>query len=97
MMNDSEFLNKPWLLWVHDPCQEGGWGVSGFDTREAAIEAAKARHAQADVHFERMVEYCKKTEGRDPWLREDECYDGCMVTPGFVFRLDVEIQSEKKA
>lgn len=84
-------LGKPWLLWVHDPCVEGGWCVSGFDTEEEAIAAAKIRHAQAEVNFQQMVEHCKNDNRREPWVRENECYDGCVVTPGLVFRLDVEV------
>lgn len=96
MKDQFEILKKPWLLWEHDPCVEGGWDVSGFDTREEAIAAAKVRFDMAEANFQTMVEHCKKDGRLEPWVRENECYDGCVVTPGLVFRMDVEIPEAKK-
>ena len=84
---------KPWLLWEHDPCPEGGWHIGGsFDTKEEAIAAAKLRHEEASKRHQEMVEYIKKkeSEGRPDreWLWEDNCYDGAIVTPNFVFKID---------
>lgn len=92
MRYEDEALKKPWLLWIHDPCQEGGWSVGGFDTQEEAIAAAKARHAQAEVNFQQMVEYSKNNSWPEVWTRENECYDGCIVTPGLLFRVEVELK-----
>lgn len=97
MTFDRETLSKPWLLWEHDPCPEGGWSVAGFDTREAAEAAAKFRHEEAEKRHLEMVQYCEETKSPDPWLRSDNCYDGCVVTPGIVFRLDAEVVDSVKA
>jgi hypothetical protein len=81
-------MNKPWLLWTHDPCPEGGWHISGeFDTKEQAIEAAKKLDADAEKRHQEMVEFCKQEDPARPWRRGDECYDGCMVTPNEVFKI----------
>lgn len=77
---------KPWLLWAHDPCPEGGWHTRGeYDTKEEAIEAAKALDAAEEKRHLEMVEYCKDDD--HPWQRGSNCYDGCMVTPSAVFSL----------
>lgn len=85
-------ITKPWLLWVHDPCYEGGWHILGqFDTKEAAIEAAKANHEAEEKHHFDMVEYCKTRDRPEPWKRSDNCYDGCIITRGEEFRIEVEM------
>lgn len=91
-------MTKPWLLWAYDPCPEGGWRIEGgFDTREEAIETAKKRHAVAEEQFQDMVEHMQEefeaTGFGTPWKRENECYAGCVVTPGVVFRLDAPKES----
>jgi hypothetical protein len=79
---------KPWVLWSHDPCPEGGWGIYGeFDTKEEAIEAAKRHHEEWEERHRRMVDHHMKDPLPDgtPWTWACECYDGCMVTPSSVF------------
>lgn len=90
-------LSKPWLLWQHDPCQEGGWSVRGFDTYEAALKAAEFIHTEAEKGFQHQVEFMKESRPDDPWKRSDECYDGCVVTPGVSFRLDVDVSNDPGA
>lgn len=83
---------KPWLIWAHDPCPEGGWHIRGdFDTKEEAIEAAKALDASEEKRHQEMVESCRKDGRGREWQRGDNCYDGCMVTSNEVFRIDWNI------
>lgn len=78
-------MSKPWLLWTHDPCPEGGWHIRGeFDTQEEAIQEAKTIDAFERKHHLEMVEFCKD----DSTPYSGGCYDGCMVTPSEVFRID---------
>jgi len=78
---------KPWLLWAHDPCPDGGWSLRGeFDTKEEAIKAAQTLHAREEKLHQEMVEEHKQ-EGFDPWKRGDNCYDRCIVTGGEAFSL----------
>lgn len=86
MTTDGPIIEKPWILWTHDPCPEGGWHIRGyFDTKEEAIAEAKAQDAHEEKRHQEMVEFCKDDERG--WSRGDNCYDGCMVTPNEVFRI----------
>lgn len=91
----AEGVPKPWLLWAYDPCPEGGWSIRGeFDTKDQAIEAAKFLHAKENRHHQEMVEFCK--DSPMPWSSSSGCYDGCMVTPNAVFRLNGREAHESK-
>lgn len=83
--NLNEF--KPWILWTYDPCMEGGWAIqSQWDTREEAEAAAKVYDEMMEKNLETMIDHCNKEEGRkEPWVRENECYAGSIITPGPVF------------
>lgn len=84
---------KPWLLWAYDPCPEGGWHIeNGFDTREEAEAAAKAYHGNRVAQQKERVERFKERGRTLTW--SFACYGGVMVTPGEVFSLDVDFQSE---
>jgi len=73
-------MSKPWLLWTHDPCYEGGWHISGeFDTEEEATQAAKEQH-------ERELKCLEDIRKESPDYVG--CYDVTMVTPGAVFTLE---------
>jgi Predicted metal-dependent hydrolases with the TIM-barrel fold len=80
---------KAWILWTYDPCVEGGWQIqSQWDTREEAEAAAKVFDSFREKNLADMIEHCSKEEGRrEPWVRENECYAGSMITPGPVFVL----------
>lgn len=76
--------HRPWLLWVHDPCPEGGWHIQAtFDSQEDAIAAAKANHERELRDLEEMRKDMPDYNG---------CYDGCMVTSREVFRIHTETQ-----
>lgn len=94
MAMDGYPTGKPWLLWAHDPCPEGGWHISGeFDTQEEAILAAKAQDAHEEKRHREMVEHCKNGNLR-PWQRGDNCYDGCLVTPSEVFMIKWDTEEQ---
>lgn len=80
-------MTKPWILWTHDPCPEGGWHVrSMYDTQEEAIAAADRLHEEEERHYREMVEHCKEEEVPPKrWPRRYHCYDKCVVTPGVVY------------
>ncbi len=87
MTPDAVFIQRPWLLWVHDPCMEGGWHIrGGFETREEAEAEAKAQHEREMKDIEDM---------RKDYPEYHPCYDGCAVTPGFCFELDVPQEGSK--
>jgi len=91
---------KAWLVWAHDPCQEGGWHISSqHDTKDEALAAAKALDERQEKQFRDMVELSKTNRKRDEWLRSYECYDGCMVTSGPVsmIRVDNGVESRSDA
>lgn len=84
---------KPWILWEHDPCPEGGWHIGGFfDTQDEAMTAAKKRHEEAFKRHWEMVEYLKKKENdsgiKREWVWGNNCYDGAIVTPNAVFQIN---------
>lgn len=88
---------KSWLVWAHDPCEDGGWRIdSQHDTRDEALTAAKDLDARREKQFRETVAHFSKTRSSQPWLRSDECYDGCMVTPGPVNMIRVGDAAEVK-
>lgn len=88
---------KAWLLWEHDPCPEGGWSIhSQYDTKEEAEAAGKLLDIEKERQFLQMVAFCEKQVNHEPWVRSNECYDGCMVTPRPVFMIRVEIPPDEK-
>jgi len=87
---------KAWIVWAHDPCQEGGWHIHGsYNTKEEAVAQAKALHAREVKSYRESVEESKKEE--QPYPREYRwgmfCYDSCMVTGGDVFSLEGEVEA----
>lgn len=95
-------MGKPWLLWTHDPCPEGGWHLAGeFDTQEEAVQAARVYHQEQKKRHQDMVEHCLEGDRKFKtiWLHGMSCYDKCKVTGGDVFNLeygDEEVKEDIK-
>ena len=88
-MDDDLFVDRAWFLWVHDPCPEGGWTIMGtFDTQEEAVAQGKANHEREEKHYQEMLKYCAENDREKPWKRSSNCYDGFIVTPAAVFKMD---------
>lgn len=69
------------LVWVHDPCQEGGWHtLSETDTFEEAVRRAKK------IHEEELKRLAEMREDNPSYIG---CYDEVAVTPDFVLKLVV--------
>ena len=71
-----------WLVWVHDPCPEGGWHVHmTCDSMEEAVAETKKHNAEEK---KRLAEMKADDPECDHW-----CYDRAMVTPEAVFKIEV--------
>lgn len=84
-------MGKPWLLWTHDPCPEGGWRLAGeFDTQEEAVQAARETHKREAEQHRGTVEHGLEENRtfKSIWTHDMNCYDKCIVTGGEVFRME---------
>lgn len=73
------------LVWIHDPCSEGGWQMKEeFETAEEAIEGAKRINAEEEkMRNEMMADMDEAGKGKYfSW-----CYDEAIVTQEPVFKI----------
>ena len=87
-MSNMKVFEKAWIVWTHDPCMEGGWHVHGeFDTKEEAVKAAQEHDAEEEARFQKILHGNTRGHTRRR-IRSICCYDGCIVTPAPVFKIE---------